>query len=224
MPKGSIFKTVANIFIYYFTLAFFTSILEVIATSIGAGPLLKQILLLVATIISIVIITARLWSEIREQLGNFQKDFKKNIARLLGYWILGFGLMLIANYIINILIIGHLAPNEISNREVIDNSPLYAIPYVVLLAPIAEELLFRLNFRNLFKKKWPFVIVTGLIFGLMHVSFVDFELINLLYLIPYTILGIVFALIYYDTNSIAGSIGAHILHNAVTIAIILLGW
>ncbi len=116
-----------------------------------------------------------------------------------------------------------MAPNEAANRELITKNPYYSIINILLIAPITEELLFRLNFKDVFKKRWTFVLTTGILFGLIHIIGTPISLINFLYIIPYSLLGVAFGLICYDTKSVYSSIIAHMIHNGVTLAIILLG-
>lgn len=151
----------------------------------------------------------------------FLKNFKANIKTILKYWFLGLVCMMFANAILIVLLEG-IAPNEEANREVLGNFMIYSIIYTCILAPIAEELLFRLNFRECFKNKKTFILGTGLIFGAMHVVLSMNSITDILYIIPYSILGSALAKIYIKTDNIFSSVLAHMIHNTFTIIVVVL--
>ena len=103
-----------------------------------------------------------------------------------------------------------------------DSYRYYSILSTALLAPIMEEILFRLNFKGLFKDKNTFIYSTGLLFAAMHLLSSS-SIAELIYIIPYACLGIAFSKIYADTDNIFPSIFMHILHNSLTLFIILGG-
>ena len=128
--------------------------------------------------------------------------------------------MMISNLIIVFLFLKGIAPNEEANREMLRNYPLYMIFAVTILAPICEELMFRLSFKNVFKNRLVYILFTGISFGAMHLL-ANTSLIELLYIIPYSALGIAFSAICYDTDNIYSSIIAHIMHNTLTVLLLL---
>ena len=91
-----------------------------------------------------------------------------------------------------------------------------------LIAPIIEEIIFRLNFKDVFKNKNMFIIFTGVLFGALHLMS-STSLIELVFIIPYSCLGIAFSKIYAETENVFPSIIMHILHNSFTLLIILGG-
>lgn len=83
---------------------------------------------------------------------------------------------------------------------------------VVLLAPILEEILFRgliFNRLNSKFKTWTSIIISALIFGLIHG--------NIIQTINATILGIAFAYIYSKTHNLIPCIIGHFLNNLISI-------
>lgn len=82
--------------------------------------------------------------------------------------------------------------------------------YVVIAGPIVEEFLFRgLIFGELRRVMpiWAAMVSSGLIFGFFHLNWVQGG---------YTsFLGVLLALVYFTTDSLALPIGMHILNNAV---------
>lgn len=153
----------------------------------------------------------------------FFKSFEENINMALKYWSIGFGIMIASNLFITYIIDKPLAGNEEQVRSMIDMAPILMIIDTVIYAPIAEELVFRKSIKDIFKNKWVYVIISGLIFGGLHIINYVSTLSDLLYLIPYSALGISFALLYHKTDNIFSSISMHIFHNSLSIIVYLLG-
>lgn len=146
-------------------------------------------------------------------------DFKKSYIKV-GFknWCLGFICMLISNSYI-IYFTKNMASNEISNREFLLQNPISAIFLIVLIAPLLEEIIFRLNIKQAIKNKYVFCIISGLIFGGLHLN--NFS--EIFRIIPYGSLGFFFAKAYYETDNIYTSIMMHAFHNGLSVAFILLG-
>lgn len=134
-------------------------------------------------------------------------------------WLIGLVIMYVSNIII-LLINKDLATNEATNRAILEQTPIYAILVMVIIAPITEELIFRLSLKNIFKNKYIYCLFSGLIFGLMHLTTAT-SLTELLFIIPYGALGFFFAKTLYDTDNIYAPIMTHITHNAMIIFILL---
>ena len=154
-------------------------------------------------------------------LDNLHDFRKENIKIALKNWGLGFFCMFVSNLYLTYFI-GNISSNEASNRELLMASPLFSIIMMVVLAPILEEMVFRLNLKKAFKNKYVFCLVSALLFGGMHLISAT-SLKELLYIIPYGSLGFFFAKAYYETNNIYTSIFAHMFHNGLSVLIILLG-
>ena len=151
----------------------------------------------------------------------FKKLNKKNILHTIIIWLIGFILMLLANYIINYIIIPNgLSPNELGNRELLYNHKITYFILFCILIPILEEISFRLEFKHNIKNNYIFLILSSILFAIIHIISIN-SLIELLYIIPYLILGITFSGIYIKTNNILCNIIAHIIHNTITVLIIL---
>lgn len=158
---------------------------------------------------------------LREKFKELKAKYKEYIPIILKNWGIGLVIMCVLNLIINSLTNG-LAPNEAANREVLGEYAVYSILYVAVLAPIAEEILFRLNFKDVFKNRKVFIIATALLFGGMHIVGNVHSWIDILYILPYSALGYFFSKTYVETDNIYASIIAHMIHNIFTLEIILL--
>ena len=149
----------------------------------------------------------------------FNNNFKNNLTTSIRYWLTGLTIMIISNYIIAIITNGQLSENEEAVRSLINIAPLYMAFQTIIYAPISEELIFRKSIRDIFNNKWIYAIISGAIFGGLHVLSSITDITSLLYLIPYCSLGIIFGLLYYKTNNIFSTIMIHSIHN--TLALIL---
>ena len=167
----------------------------------------------------ILLITRKKW---QEDFPKFKGKGKQYMALALKYWFFGFIYMFISNIIINIVILKGIAPNEAANRELLQTYKYYSILSSCLLAPIIEEIIFRLNFKDVFKEKNKFIMFTGILFAAMHLLSSS-SWVELIYIIPYSCLGIAFSKIYAETDNILPSIIVHILHNTVTLFFIFGG-
>ena len=94
---------------------------------------------------------------------------------------------------------------------------------VSIFAPLTEELIFRKGIREIFNNKYLYIIISGIFFASMHVTSEDLGINTLLYLIPYSSLGITFAYTYYKTNNIFSTIMLHSFHNTMAIIIYIIG-
>lgn len=113
--------------------------------------------------------------------------------------------------------------NQVKLLERFSVKPLYIIFLAMIYAPITEELLFRGIIRKVFNNKYLFIIISGVLFGALHVVD-DFQSIKeLLYILLYSSLGIFMASTYYKTNNIFTDIYFHFIQNTLAvIAMILL--
>ena len=98
--------------------------------------------------------------------------------------------------------------------------PLIEEICAIILAPIIEELVFRRSLIKFTSNKHIYALTTGLIFGFIHItSSINSinDLIMLLYIIPYSSVGIALGYAYKKTNNIYGTLIMHSIHNAIAI-------
>ena len=159
----------------------------------------------------------------KKELKNNIKDFKFNkLKTTINIFIIGIGLMLLSNYIINYLIIPNgISNNELGNRNMLLNNKIIYSILLSLIIPFLEEIVFRLNFKKIIKNKYVYLFLTSIIFSLLH-NISDTKIIELLYIIPYFILGYTLGLIYYKTDNIIYSLLAHIFNNTFVVILLLI--
>lgn len=115
-------------------------------------------------------------------------------------------------------IFSHLGVN-MSNQDKLDtmlNSIMIPTAiYIVILAPIVEEMVFRYSLGTLIKNKYVFVIVSSILFGIIHGVGIS--------LIVYVAIGIALSLIYLKTNkNITASIATHMFNNVLGLISLLI--
>lgn len=159
----------------------------------------------------------------RKDLKRDLKDLKKNhesyFKEYLKYWFIALGLMMVSNLIIIMLNSGDIANNEELIREMFDETPIYTFISAVLIAPLLEELVFRKSFRYMFNNDTLFIIMSGLVFGAFHVIGSFETAFDLIYIIPYSIPGLVFAYTLVKSKNIFVPIGLHFLHNGILMSL-----
>ena len=126
--------------------------------------------------------------------------------------------MMTSNIFLNIIFKVGGANNEKAVQEMIKSLPWLMLLTAGIIAPMIEELVFRKGFRNAFNNKYLFIILSGTIFGAMHIITSNNPL-QILYLIPYSSLGIAFAISYEKTDTIFTPITLHVLHNTILTAL-----
>lgn len=140
-----------------------------------------------------------------------------NLDSGIKYWFLGLIGMVASNLIINFIFKTGAPANENTVQSYISYLPWMMLINAGILAPFTEEIVFRKAFKDAIKKKWLFVIMSGVIFGGMHIIGSSTHWYEALYVIPYSFLGISFALAYDETDTIFTPIALHMLHNTVLI-------
>ena len=151
----------------------------------------------------------------KDIIPNFKDFIKNNITyfkEYIKYW-----------FLMLILTTSEIATNQKSIIETLKMAPIYTFIITVFVAPILEELIFRLSFRKIFyKSNILFIFFSGLIFGSMHVISTCENLIDLLFIIPYSIPGFIFAYVYTKCKNICVPISLHFIHNGIMMSLQIL--
>lgn len=222
--KNKLLNILKSIGIILLTLTFtsiFFSILNIDPTNITEK---KYILCLTFANISLIAIYFLIYRKtLIRDFKNYFKNFSDNFTTSIKYWLIGFIIMIVSNLIITFVLKKGLAGNEEQVRGYIDAFPLFMIFNTVIYAPLTEELTFRKSIKDAVSSKWSYVLISGLVFGGLHIISYITTWTDLIYLIPYGSLGIVFALLYHKTDNIFSTITMHAMHNFLAVIIYLLG-
>ena len=154
---------------------------------------------------------------------DYQKKFKTYFKKSFIIYFIGLFFMIISYNIINVFY--NMPLNELANRQNLLSFPISSLINILIIAPIVEELLTRIILKRNINNKYIYIILSGSIFGFLHIfgSLVNGITYELLYLIPYSAIGIALSLIYYKTDNIWTSISFHALHNLICLILIFGG-
>ena len=217
--KGKCFvKQLYIIILYFFTLAFLQLIF---LKGLRSSSLIIQNMAYILIYLILLIIFLFIFRKtIIPDFNDFKKNGKKYIINNFYIYLIGLVMMLLINSIIGQFI--GLPENEEANRQILKTLPFFSIINTVILAPIIEEAMTRIILKDTFKNHLIYIILSGLIFGSLHVLFSENAL-EYIYVIPYGLLGSILATIYYKTNNIWSNIFFHSLHNLIAITAIFIG-
>ncbi len=162
----------------------------------------------------------------KDFIPNF-KDFLKNnikyFKKYIKYWFIMLGLMILSNAVITMFTTTMTSENQQAIVDTLGKAPIYTFIITVFIAPILEELVFRLSFKKIFKHtNILFIVFSGLFFGGMHVLGTLSNPIDLLFIIPYSIPGFIFAYIYSKSKNICIPMSLHFIHNGIMMSLQIL--
>ncbi len=220
MNRGNILKSFLTILLYYMAFTLLQDVFIILKLNKIIG---KSWLMIIVALLSLGCLLFVMKGKLKGQGKDFKNNTKKHLKTCFKCWIMWTVIMVLVNLFIDAFVLNELPPNEEMNRSLLEEMPLFSIVYTCILAPITEELLYRLNFRPLFKRKWSFILGTGIFFGAMHVVVGELNWMMAVHLVPYSILGIMFAQAYYETDNIYSSMLVHMANNTLAVVAILFG-
>lgn len=199
--------------IIFFCSAFFQLIPVKLFNINNITPKIQILLTLFSNMMNILFLVIMYYKDLKEDFKVFLENKKEMLEEGFKIWVIGLVLMAGSNVVINLF-----SPNKIAGNEEAIRSLITAAPYIMLfntsiLAPLIEEITFRKAFRDIIDTKWLFVIISGVVFGGLHVITSIRNVYDFLYLLPYCSLGIALSYMYAKTKNIFVSISMHALHN-----------
>lgn len=206
-------------FASYFVLSLTESLpFELLNIDTASIPMVvKTIYLFAYEILIMAVIAIILHKKLLKDFNDIKKNHKNYYSKYFKVWLTGLMIMYLSNCFIVFALKGGMASNEEAIRSLLQVSPIYIYFSSIIFAPFVEELVFRQGIRNMVSNKYLFIIISGLIFGGLHVFSSITSYIDLLYIIPYASLGVVFAYMLVKTDNIFVSMGFHFLHNGLLI-------
>jgi len=165
-----------------------------------------------------------------------KKDWKlldKKPTKLISMAVIGIGIIFIANLIASVLatvlsdIFNYTAKTSVNQAAIIQmlNSPYMILMVInaVIFAPIVEELVFRKAFFSLIKNKWVALVVSSLMFSLIHIISEPTLGGFMVNLVIYGASGVGFGYIYLNhKENIYSTIIVHALWNLMSIVLTLI--
>lgn len=213
-------KEIIKFILIFLLYLLYSDIIIIILTKLGVNikvlPNNLKIAIMFLINLSLMIMLFIFYSKsIKENLKDLKLNFKSYIKDNFKYYVIGLLIMIISNIIISFFIEGN-STNETLIREYISIMPIYMIFSSCIYAPFTEEMVFRKSLRNCFNNKVLYILLSGLIFGSMHLLSAS-NLVELVFLIPYSALGCAFAYMYYKTNNIFVPMTFHMMHNTIIV-------
>jgi membrane protease YdiL (CAAX protease family) len=181
--------------------------------------------LVIADLMFIALLVFIFYKDLKVEFKTYFSDFKNKFKNSFKIYILGYMGMLFFNVLIAI-VLKDISSNESQVRELLYNNTVLTLFSIAIIAPLSEELVFRKSLAPLFKNKWIYVVISGLLFGGAHLltNLLNdaFSLKDLMYILPYGCLGASFALMDYNSKSTFSSIVIHSMHNTITGILLLI--
>lgn len=153
-----------------------------------------------------------------------KKDYiKKIISYFLIFLVVKYGVTLFSSLLL-VMLGSDLVTSE--NQEAVvtlaKTLPFMMMISTSLLAPFVEEGIFRLGIKKVINNKYLFILVSGLIFGFMHIFPTELPLyVALIESLNYVTMGLLLAYIYNETDNIYVVVIIHALNNLLSMLMIL---
>lgn len=205
MPTRNAIITIVKLVLYYFAYQLGFS-----AVAMGLSHLVVPLDMITMTSLAMVASTLMMsWHLIHFGYVNLAADRYKEVKLP----VLGAAIVFIfaAMYVLNLIIEQLGIPNTLEETFIAMSRNPFGVLSIALLAPILEELLFRGAIQgvlsNTLGKPWVAIVVSSLIFGVVHMNPAQ---------IPFAfLLGMMFGWLYYRTGSLLPGIVGHVLNNSV---------
>ena len=143
----------------------------------------------------------------------FKKYFREYMGLILKTWLKSLFVMILLGIILQLITNTTQSNNQQALQKMFNVYPIFVVILSTLYAPFAEELMFRGVFRKFINSKYLFILVSGILFGLLHVIDDSKTLAEFSYIIVYSSLGMFLASLYYKTNNLWTNITFHFLQN-----------
>ena len=197
--------TIVKLVLYYFAYQLGFS-----AITLGVSRLIIPMDMITTTSLAMVASTLVMsWHLIHFGYVNMARDRYRELSLP----VLGVSVVFIfaAMYVLNLFIEQAGIPNTLEETFLAMSRNPFGVLSIALLAPVLEELLFRGAIQGQLQaagqKPWTAIIVSSLIFGVVHMNPAQ---------IPFAfLLGMLFGWLYYRTGSLLPGIIGHVLNNSV---------
>ncbi len=218
--KKDIVLGTISLLLYFFLTGFSNTILQILHIDYtNWSTTLKYIFNIGYELFTLIIIILILRKTIYKHFKEYMSNPKYYLRNYIKYWFINLGLMYLCNFII-IFITKDIAQNEQSIRTLFETNPITTFILAGLIAPILEELVFRLSiYKIIGKQKYIFIILSGLIFGSMHIIGLSPTWKDWLYIIPYSLPGCIFAYTLVKSDNICVPISLHMIHNIFSLTL-----
>ena len=168
-------------------------------------------------IIQVAVLIIPMFNELKRDFIVFKNNFKLYLSNILPR----FGIITLVYLVCSILTLA-IVKETPTNQEALLSLPLYITAFLaIIVGPLTEELMFRGFIKKFIKNDVLFIIISALVFGGLHVLSAD-SLQQLLFIVPYSVLGFAFSLNYVKTKNIASNIFLHCAWNSIAMILTLI--
>lgn len=219
-------KTVAYIILFSVVYIFFyCGIFSMMFRWLNLADFMKSYSALVNAImfsIMLLVVFLMLRKEIIRDVKLLFKNFSAYLNIISPVFLIGF----LAQIVIGILII-LITKTNASNQAAVTSMPLwFLIIFALIIGPAVEECFFRGFLRKFLRNNAVFVIISSLLFSVMHViPYAFFAPLQWLFVLQYATIAVPISILYVKTNNLAATYLFHLCWNAVSLvatAIVLL--
>lgn len=170
-----------------------------------------------------IIAIAFFYKPLINSLKDFTKKPKAYLKDIFKHILISYGLVILCGIVLSLLQIEE-SSNQSTIVQLLNYSTIFIIIDICILGPIVEEIVYRGIILNLIKnnnkkKEWLSIILSSLIFALMHVQTPSFT--DVLANLPVFVLGCVIAHLYIKTDNLICSSIHHITINTISTVLIL---
>lgn len=162
----------------------------------------------------------------KDDFKEYNKGLVKNPKKVIGVGLLfalfAFIAMPICNIILHVLNVSASDTNNDTINTLYGVIPLYMMFQTLIYSPIVEGITFRKVFKDAINNKWLFIIISGFVFGLYHIIYNMTSLSQILLMLPYFVVGMLYAGAYSKTDNIYSAFIATFVYNLAIFVINLL--
>lgn len=204
-----------SLIIYILYNIFMTDIYEYFFISIN-----RQIFFSLAYIVLSIIIMILWLKPIRQSISDLKIDFRKKLK----YTFIASALIILIQTVITIILVMAFNLETITNQTHVENS-INSVFYLsilttILFGPIVEEIIFRgVIFRFLRQRTYIIAyLLSAFIFAFIHfykAVLINGDFIQLIFMIPFMIVGLGFCRIYEKTDNLLYPIFLHMIINSI---------
>lgn len=216
-------KIINNILSFLvFSLLYLLILPLLVSNLLGSIGLDQELSLSLSMFLSVLVLVIIIYFIYKDELNSHLKKITK---KDFFYSLKMFGLMLVISMVFNIIgfnLLGNVSDNETVARELIGNSILIMGLTTAIIVPILEELINRFILRKAFKNDTIFIVISALIFGLLHMGSGINNIGQFFQFLSYASIGVFLSYAYVKTNNAFVPILMHIFNNSLTIFVVFI--
>jgi len=206
VEKSNIYKSLLLIIVFFLYTVLIKSSPSILKVVLDLGIIILAIFLL------------------KDELKESAYEFKKRKGKFILSIFLGFVAILVLQALTGVLFemfFKITSPSGEAQAALFKSAPLYLCFSMLLFSPIVEELTFRGAFHKIIQNKVLYTLISSILYGALYVLFVSTESMSYLFIISYSLVAIVYPIIYLKTKSIYAPMLLHLIQNAFAILMMM---